>query len=64
LCRVIVPPVAFSVACGGVPWFVDLLAIGGDWWEAELILRIPTWDIWRGEFFSEKTSFFHHDDSP
>jgi hypothetical protein len=45
-----------------VPWFVDLFVIGGDRWEAVLILRVLTWDIWRGECFSEKTSFFDHDD--
>ncbi len=29
-------------ATSDVPWFVDLFVIGGDRWEAVLILRIPT----------------------
>ena len=43
---------------------VDMFVMGGDRWDTVLILHIPTYDIWRGEFFSEKTNFLDHDDTP
>jgi hypothetical protein len=44
--RVVVPPIAFSVAFAARRWgamvCVDMFVMGGDWWDAVLILRIPT----------------------
>ena len=36
---------------------VHLFAIGGDWWDAVLILHIPMLDIWRGEFLFQDIEF-------